>query len=47
MADLPLQHLVGRQADRVADALVLQQFLDLGLGERRVGAEVEITPRSR
>ena len=37
----PLQHLVGRQADRVANAFGLQQLVDLGLGERRVGAEVE------
>ena len=42
MADPPLQHLVGRQADRVPDAFGLQQLVDLGLGERRIGAEVEI-----
>jgi len=45
--DPPLQHLVGRQADRVADALVLQQFVDLRLGERRIGAKVEIPARGR
>jgi hypothetical protein len=42
MADPPLQHLVGRQADRVADVLGLQQLVDLWLGERGIGAEVEI-----
>jgi hypothetical protein len=38
VADPPLQHLVGRQAD----AFLLQQRVDLGLGERRIGAEVEV-----
>ena len=42
MADPLLQHRVGRQADGVADALRLQQLVQLGLGERRVAAEVEI-----
>jgi hypothetical protein len=42
VADPPLQHLVGRQADRVADAFLLQQLVQLWLGERRIGAEVEI-----
>jgi hypothetical protein len=37
--DLPLQHLVGRQSDRVADAFLLQQLVNLGLRERRTGAE--------
>ncbi len=45
--DPPLQHLVGRQADRVADALVLQQFVDLRLGECRIGAKVEIAAPAR
>ena len=42
VADPLLQHRVGRQADGVADALCLQQLVDLGLGERRVAAEVEV-----
>ena len=36
-----LQDRVGRQADGVADALGLEQLVELGLGERRVAAEVE------
>jgi hypothetical protein len=47
MADPPLQHLVGRQADRVADAFLLQQLVDLGLGERGIGAEVEVDSPAR
>jgi hypothetical protein len=42
MADPPLQHLVGRQPDRVTNALGLQQLVDLWLGERRISAEVQI-----
>ena len=42
VADPTLQHLVGREPDRVADVLRLQQLVDLWLGERRIGAEVEI-----
>src|SRR3712207_8375506 len=41
MADPPLQHLVGRQPDRVTDALGLQQLVDLWLGKRSIGAEVQ------
>ena len=37
-----LQDRIGRQADGVADPLGLQQLVQLGLGERRVAAEVEI-----
>ena len=37
-----MQDLIGRQPDRVADAFGLQQLVDLRLGERRVGAEVQI-----
>jgi hypothetical protein len=33
--------LVGRQADGIADALGLQQLVDLGLGEGGIGPEVE------
>ena len=36
-----LQHRVGRQADGVADPLSFQQLVQLGLGERRVAAELE------
>src|SRR4051812_31655071 len=42
MADPLLQHRVGRQADGVTDLLRLQQLVQLGLGECRVAAEVEI-----
>jgi hypothetical protein len=40
--DPPLQHLVGREPDRVPDVLALKKLVDLGLGERRIGAEVQI-----
>jgi hypothetical protein len=42
MADVALQHLVRRQADRVPNAFGLQHIVDLGLRERRVGTEVEV-----
>jgi hypothetical protein len=38
----PLQHLVRPQADRIPDAFGLQQSVYLGLGERRVGAKIQI-----
>jgi hypothetical protein len=41
VADPLLQDRVGRQADGVADPLGLEQLVELGLGERRVAAEVE------
>ena len=41
MPDPLLQDRVGRQADGVADPLGLEQLVQLGLGERRVAAEVE------
>jgi hypothetical protein len=42
IADPPLQHLVGRQADGVVDVRRLQPLIDLRLGERGIGAEVQI-----
>src|ERR1700674_4564294 len=36
---LPIPTFRGRRADRVLDAAFLQRFLDLRLGEGRVGAE--------
>jgi len=41
VADPPLQDLIGRQSDGVADAFGLQELVDLRLGEGRIGAEVE------
>jgi hypothetical protein len=42
VADPPLQHLVGRQADRVVYVLGLQQLVQLWLSERGIGTEVQI-----
>ena len=47
VADPLLQDQVGRQADRVADALGFQQVVELGLGERCVATQVEDQPRPR
>ena len=41
VCDPLLQDRVGRQANGIADALGLEQLVELGLGERRVAAEVE------
>ena len=41
MPDPLLQDRIGRQADGIADALGLQQLVQLGLGERRITPEVE------
>jgi hypothetical protein len=41
VSDPRLQDRVGRQPDGVADPLGLEQLVELGLGERRVAAEVE------
>jgi hypothetical protein len=46
MADPPLQHLVGRKPHGIADVLVLQQLVDLRLGEGSIGAEVQIDAAS-
>jgi hypothetical protein len=42
MTNPSLEHVVGRQADRILDALLLQPLVDLRLGEGCIGAEVEI-----
>jgi hypothetical protein len=42
MADPRLQDRVGRQADGVLDALGFQGLVQLGLGEGRVAAEVQL-----
>ena len=42
MANPSLEHVVGRQADRILDALLLQPLVDLRLGEGCIGAEVEV-----
>jgi hypothetical protein len=42
VADPLLKDRIGRQPDGVADLLCLQKLIQLGLGERRVAAKVEI-----
>ena len=37
----PLQDAVGRQPDRVADALGFEKLVHLGVAESRIAAEVE------
>ena len=38
------QHPVGRQPDCVADALVFEVLINLGVGERRVAPEIPLSP---
>jgi hypothetical protein len=40
--DTLLQHPIGWQPNSVADAFGLQEFVEFGLGEGGIGAEVEI-----
>ena len=41
VSDPVLQDAVGRQPDRVADALGFEELVDLGIGEGRVAAKIE------
>ena len=41
VADPLLQDLVGGKADRILDPLGFEELVDLGIGEARVGAEID------
>jgi hypothetical protein len=36
-----LQYAIGRQPDRVADALSFEEFVDLGIGESCISLEIQ------
>ena len=46
VSDLVLQDSVGRQPDRVADALGFEEFVDLGVGKGRVASKIETLHRA-
>jgi hypothetical protein len=41
VSDPVLQNAVGREPDRVADALGFEELVHLGIGESRVAAKIE------
>jgi hypothetical protein len=44
-SDFVLQDAIGREPDRVADALCFEELVNLRVGESRVAAEIETLHR--